>query len=522
MAEKALGLLTCGARGDVVFRTIGIGLFFCWFWAMPQDAAVPLVMNPDISALAFWGTALASMVATFLVFAFLFRRRAWREAFSILNVASVASAVFYAAVVCFPLLSGIASSGGVFAVIASGALSAALFVYWGAFAGQLGPRRAVLCSGAALLVACVMVLLLHQFDMRIAGACFSAMPLVSFLCAKGVRAAPENFAPQIDATVDRGDESMDNVACERKQAGRFLSTVFIQGTAFGLLHFLFSTVAMEKCDDPYCALRFINSLFPAVSVHDFYGVMSAVGLALAGSIVVVGVLFLSLNFRKLIYVVGFPLMALGFLIISFDPGLKLAQAASHASGANFTAGEIVYMTGFYYAIVVTWALCSFLVQRGKENGLSLYLTTGLILTFGQLAGLALGSISNFSSASRADFCSVAVFILLLTSLVIATNDGFWRDWGDARPNEQGGPGLFRASCESIARSKGLTPREKEVFALLARGRSMSVIADILVVSKDTVKTHSRNIYQKLGIHSQQELIDSVESEIELMKNQRIM
>ena len=51
---------------------------------------------------------------------------------------------------------------------------------------------------------------------------------------------------------------------------------------------------------------------------------------------------------------------------------------------------------------------------------------------------------------------------------------------------------------------------------------MSVIADILVVSKDTVKTHSRNIYQKLGIHSQQELIDSVESEIELMKNQRIM
>jgi len=33
-----------------------------------------------------------------------------------------------------------------------------------------------------------------------------------------------------------------------------------------------------------------------------------------------------------------------------------------------------------------------------------------------------------------------------------------------------------------------------------------------VLSRNTVKTHVQNIYAKLGVHSQQELIDLVEAE----------
>ncbi len=44
----------------------------------------------------------------------------------------------------------------------------------------------------------------------------------------------------------------------------------------------------------------------------------------------------------------------------------------------------------------------------------------------------------------------------------------------------------------------LSQREQEVLDWIARGKSASVIADILAISPDTVKTYSKRIYAKLG------------------------
>lgn len=67
------------------------------------------------------------------------------------------------------------------------------------------------------------------------------------------------------------------------------------------------------------------------------------------------------------------------------------------------------------------------------------------------------------------------------------------------------------ACAAISEERSLTPREREVFSLLARGRNAPAIQELLVVSRSTAKTHVRNIYAKLGVHSQQELLDMVES-----------
>ncbi len=46
---------------------------------------------------------------------------------------------------------------------------------------------------------------------------------------------------------------------------------------------------------------------------------------------------------------------------------------------------------------------------------------------------------------------------------------------------------------------GLSDREKDVLALLVKGYALKMIADELFVSRETVKTHVKNIYAKLHV-----------------------
>jgi LuxR family maltose regulon positive regulatory protein len=52
----------------------------------------------------------------------------------------------------------------------------------------------------------------------------------------------------------------------------------------------------------------------------------------------------------------------------------------------------------------------------------------------------------------------------------------------------------------------LTSREREVLEMLVAVRSLNDIAAELVVSHNTVKTHARSIYRKLGVRSRREAI----------------
>lgn len=84
-------------------------------------------------------------------------------------------------------------------------------------------------------------------------------------------------------------------------------------------------------------------------------------------------------------------------------------------------------------------------------------------------------------------------------------------WGAIRPGarkEDGEGALFA----KIASDYGLTARETEVTEYLARGRNKRVISQELGLAEETVKTHMGNVYRKLLVHSQQELIDLVEAE----------
>jgi DNA-binding NarL/FixJ family response regulator len=56
----------------------------------------------------------------------------------------------------------------------------------------------------------------------------------------------------------------------------------------------------------------------------------------------------------------------------------------------------------------------------------------------------------------------------------------------------------------MSRLNELTDREQEVLGLLTPGRKNEEIAEILCISLNTVQTHCRHIYQKLGVKNRTE------------------
>ena len=91
-----------------------------------------------------------------------------------------------------------------------------------------------------------------------------------------------------------------------------------------------------------------------------------------------------------------------------------------------------------------------------------------------------------------------------------SNDVAWVSAVDTRMVNADTSGIPSRGCHALAEYFGLTEREESILDLLIQGRSASYIADTLGISFNTVRTHIRHIYEKLGVHSKQELIDKAQ------------
>ena len=71
--------------------------------------------------------------------------------------------------------------------------------------------------------------------------------------------------------------------------------------------------------------------------------------------------------------------------------------------------------------------------------------------------------------------------------------------------------LAEAHLDAFASTHRLSPREREILGLISKGRDVPYIEQELVLSKSTVKTHIRHIYEKCEVSSRQALIDLLQS-----------
>ncbi len=69
--------------------------------------------------------------------------------------------------------------------------------------------------------------------------------------------------------------------------------------------------------------------------------------------------------------------------------------------------------------------------------------------------------------------------------------------------------VFQQPALGEAAHAGLSPREKEIIALLGKGYLYKEIADQLGLSVETVRTHIHNIYEKLHVHTRTEAVMKV-------------
>jgi DNA-binding NarL/FixJ family response regulator len=69
-----------------------------------------------------------------------------------------------------------------------------------------------------------------------------------------------------------------------------------------------------------------------------------------------------------------------------------------------------------------------------------------------------------------------------------------------------GPGILTANREPDPDYDRLTPREKQILEMIAKGLSNKEIAGILNLSVNTVSVHRANLMSALGIHRTAELV----------------
>ncbi|MEG0505810.1 MAG: LuxR C-terminal-related transcriptional regulator, partial [Raoultibacter sp.] len=215
--------------------------------------------------------------------------------------------------------------------------------------------------------------------------------------------------------------------------------------------------------------------------------------------------FLSHRFDfTLIFQTPFVFMGCG-LIVAFSTLLTNNNLAQYLISTGYSLMFLLLVVMFcdisHRFGIAAIALC------GIKDAMEFFLVaghgTGSIL---QSSAIPEGNMSLFMGILATGVFLVS-FVLLLDRKNSQWSLSFF---GVGTPlNDNSGRAAFFLRCSELAEAYGLSPREKEVFQLLALEKSFSSIERDLCIAKGTLKSHTRRIYQKMSIHSRQELHDIV-------------
>lgn len=254
---------------------------------------------------------------------------------------------------------------------------------------------------------------------------------------------------------------------------------------------------------------FMSGLMMQVSGQQQLPLATVQQTSIITSAIVVALLLLPAIFMKKLfniarlYKMALPLSAAGFLLLPI-----LWNAAGGIVNAFAQLGTMV-------AGIILWCM---LADMARDTRLPSTLVFSIALACTNAAHLA-GLLVGFFSSARFTSGDLTLTVVALVSLYLLSMLSLllFKEH-EVHPEETAIPSStvvvheeqwFAARCDQIATDHELTSRETEIFALLAQGRTVHGISEKLFVSENTVKSHIKSIYQKLGIHLRSELIELV-------------
>lgn len=194
------------------------------------------------------------------------------------------------------------------------------------------------------------------------------------------------------------------------------------------------------------------------------------------------------------------------------PVLSLAIPGGHIGGFSVAAACPIVC----YALLNVLMLV-ILTQSAALMGLRVTVVYGFGRA-GRVIGTLLGSVlfdavlgSPASAAAHGDGLETLAVVVLCEILVALTFTIALKK-SQGRTKADGVEGEAEDPIDALGAAKRLTNREVDVFRLLARGYTQQRIQDELGIAPSTALTHIHHVYQKLGVHSKQELIDLVEKD----------
>ncbi len=375
---------------------------------------------------------------------------------------------------------GVAAGPLVFAAwVPVGVADALLLVGWLDIYRYLGLRRAVVTVCLSSVVSLPILLLVNLLQGPLAWVGIALLPL---LCGMALYAAQTTGAPEVR-------EALSRPPVKPLRSLVPFAKVFVligaYGLAFGAMQAITYTESSATIPFGLRALAICLGTLLALGVCLTPNASKANGVfRLALPIIACGLLLLPLigedrSIAGMIVIVGFRV----FDTLSIAILLRITDLHDLPSTSAFAVGRLANTLGTFGGWLVVSALSRAVV----------------------LDATALTSAS-----------AVMLLILLVTSgaLLDAGDDSEEPDGTDGVQGEEPAAaptgGRWTRQCALISAQYGLSPREGEVLRLLAKGRDAAYIATFFVISPHTAKTHIHNVYKKLGIHSQQELIDLVE------------
>ncbi len=367
------------------------------------------------------------------------------------------------------VLASIYFAGSVLTGIGSGMI----VVLWAERLFSYGSQETVNYSVVSVVMAAIAYLILQVFPEDLTQIVVALMPIVSMGCFISSK-KQSRLHSQLLGKV--------NVRIRERPPIRMIVVAIFFGLSFGAMKGLIVPVGTEL-----------------IQLRDLLNILAIVIGTLA---VFLTTTVYRMDFDHLTYQVALPLMAAGFLFLPLQEPWNVI-------------GTAVHQLGYQYFYIVFWALWSALsLREGIPTGwMGCW---GLFsIQFGQFVGSAvaaavLGLIGNaFQMAMLSLFI---VFFILIIALFVIGSGSTSTGWGFVQPIEENGNDTdqFEQKVSRLAHEHNLSPREEEVFLLLAKGRNRAYIRNEFLIGNETVKSHVKNIYRKLGVHSQQELIDLVE------------